>query len=205
MRARRWWLLPGVLLLLALPAGAGAASDTWVTPFRGYLGVGWSGLQQNAAPSGSIAMAAGIDYPVTATLRAGVEFGYDLLGTRTVENGSLVADLDYAALEVLALLHWQPSWRGPVGRLSVGPGLVAARVAQSSSGAAAFEQFTVDEVAPALAGSVTLISRHPRPVRVGFEAGTRVAFFSNPASVIPAEGASFDGWFLLNARLVIHY
>ena len=190
-RARR--IISVALMCLGLSAAGRAHADSWVAPFRGHLGVGWTKLFTPDAPAGSLSFGTGIDYPVRPTVRLGIDVGYDLLGSRIVEQGSLVADLNYSAIELFALAHWQPSWAGPIGRISAGPGVVAARVTQSSSGAASFESFTVDEVAGALAGSVTLMSRHPAPVRVGLEIDGRYAWLSD------------THWPLFGLKLVVHY
>lgn len=198
VRSLRWVPLYAAALCVAalcaaIAGPASAAGLAWVEPLRGHLSVGYSQLLIENAPGGNISFAGGIDLPVTTTLRAGMEVGVNLLGGKTVSDGSLLADLDYSALEILALAHWQPAWRGPIGRVSFGPGLVAARADLSSIGAAQFESLGVREVAPAVAAGVTLMKRSPAPVRVGLEANTRFAFVSN------------ETWTLIQARLVFHY
>jgi len=179
---------------LALAIGTSAVrADPWVTPFRGHVSFGYSKLLSSDAPGGSLGFSVGVDRPLSATLRTGVDIDYSLLGTRTIERGSLVADVDYSAIEALAMLHWQPSWPGPLGRLSAGAGVMGARAAVSSAGAAEFQDLAVSQVSPALAVEATLLGRHPAPVRVGLETGYHLGFLSH------------QSWSLWDARLAIHY
>jgi hypothetical protein len=184
-------LIPIAMLVLAL-ASTGARASAF-SDLRGHLGFGYTKLFADDAPGGSMAVAAGLDLPVAQDLRAGIEAGVDLLGSTAVERGSLFAELDYSVFEVLGLIHWTPPWNGPLGRISVGPGLFKARADLSSAGPAAFEDLPVLEWAPGASLSATLISRKERKVNAGVELGTRWIALSE------------DDWILATARVVIHY
>jgi hypothetical protein len=185
--------ITAVTVALGLTLAAGAASaDSWVTPMRGHLSFGYAKLFISDAPGGSLSFSAGVDHPMGA-VRGGIDIDYSLLGTRTVPRGSLVADVDYSTLEVLAMVHWQPSWRIPIGRVSFGAGVMGARATVSSSGAAEFQDLPVNEVAPAFAAEATLIGRTAAPVRVGLETGVHVGLVSDTS------------WTVWDVRLAIHY
>ncbi|MFI5371020.1 MAG: hypothetical protein ACHQ52_05625 [Candidatus Eisenbacteria bacterium] len=179
-------------LALTLAAGP-ACADSWVTAFRGHLSFGYAKLFVTDAPGGSLSFSAGVDHPMGSTVRGGIDIDYNLLGTRTVPRGSLVADVDYSSIEVLAMVHWQPSWGIPIGRLSAGTGVMGARAAVSSSGAAEFQDLPVDEVVPVFAAEATLINRSASPVRVGLETGVHVGLVSD------------NSWTVWDVRLAIHY
>jgi hypothetical protein len=180
--------LIGLITIVPVRAGASPFSE-----MGGHLGFGYAKLFATDAPGGSMAAAAGLDLPVTTDLRAGLEAGIDLLGSSAFERGSLLGEVDYSVFELLGQVHWKPSWRGPVGRLSIGPGLFKAKADLNSSGPAAFEDLPVNEWGPGVAGSVTFISRKPSKVSAGLELGGRWIALSK------------EDWSLFNARLVIHY
>lgn len=196
--------IAAVMLVLA-PLRAGASPFSGM---KGHLGFGYTKLfadlgakdpadpdgEQIDTPGGSMAVAAGLDLPIAPDLRAGIEAGIDLLGSNSVERGSLFGELDYSVFEILGLVHWTPSWKGPIGRISVGPGMFKARADLNSAGPAAFEDLPVLEWAPGAAASVTFISRKPRKVNAGIELGTRWLAMDQG-----------DDWILASARLVIHY
>lgn len=175
-------MLPFVSALVAAlavaPAAPARAGETpgWIRPLQGHLAIGYAQLFVADAPGGSISFAGGVDAPLGPRLRAGVQVGFDLLGSRTarLDSSSVVADVDYSAVGVAAMLHWEPSFRGPLGRLSAGAGLYGARAAVSSIAAAQYENLGVHETVPGFAASAVLVQRRPAPVRVGFEAGVRV-------------------------------
>ncbi len=191
------WACGLALLLAAAPgvAAADADADGRLQRFEGHLSVGYAKLGIAHAPGGSISMAAGVDYPVAPALRAGVDVGYDLLGTRNAESGSLLASVDYSAFLAVAYLHWQPEHLGPLGRVSVGPGLMNAHgdISTVGGGGAAFDSLSVSETAFALAADVTLISRRPSPVRIGLDLGVRVGYLRH------------EDWTIGCARVTIHY
>ena len=189
----------GGLLLLATPAFAGLG----VNEFNGHLGFGYTQRIGESSsekrfgatrPAGSLTVAGGVDYPVAATMRAGVDIGYYLLGSATAESGSLLAELDYSVFEALALVHWVPPWRGgPLGRVSLGPGVFHARADLSSTGAPAFSDLAVEQTVGGGVVALTFIQRKPAPVRLGLEAGARRVFLRG------------DDWTILSARLTMHY
>jgi hypothetical protein len=185
--------------LLALALGAREAGAATLGAMRGHLALGYAKLLTAHGPAGSMAGAAGLDLPIGGDLRAGLEVGFDLLGTRTIDVDelgrptSLIAELDYSLFEGLALVHWKPPGGGPIGRVSAGIGACAARIEQSSSGAAEFEYATLRKLAPAVAASVTLMPRRDSRLLGGLEVGGRYV-------VVPG-----DDWLLTNLRLVVHY
>ena len=197
MTLRRFvpYVLPlAALVALAAPASAGE-TPRWIAPLRGHLALGYAQLFLTDAPGGSISFAGGIDAPVAKDLRAGVEIGFDLLGSRTarLENSTVAADLDYSAFEALAMLHWQPSFPGPLGRLSAGAGVFGAKAALSSVAAAQYEHLAVDDVVGGFAATATFIQRRPALVRVGLETGARLL-------LVPEEW-----WVVAHARLAFHF
>jgi len=181
-----------VLIALTLPALPAAAAVRF-GEMSGHLGFGYAKLVTSAAPGGSISMVAGLDLPVTRSWRAGMDLGYDLLGSQTVQRGSQFASVDYSDLTVAALAHWLPA-RGPVRRVSFGPALVNAHGDLSvTAGGASFSDLAVHETAGALLAQVTLMAAKPAPVKIGLELGARMAFLAG------------DDWTLLAARVTFHY
>jgi len=177
-------------LLLAAPAHAGLSLDR----FGGYLAAGYGKLFVQDAPAGSLSLGAGADYPITPTLKLGVAIGSHLLGSRTVERGSLLSDVDFAMFETVVLLDWTPPWRGPLGLVSVGPGVFVARADLSASaGGAAFEDLAVHETRPGFAATATFISRKESPLKLGLEVGGHVAFTHD------------ETWTVGTARVTVRY
>ncbi len=190
-----------VLTAVALAIGTSAAdAASWVEPWRGHLSFGYAKLLENQAPGGSLGFSAGVDHPLNDVLRLGLDVDYSLLGTQTVPKGSLVADVDLSAIEFLAMLHYQPTWGIPIARLSGGVGVMGARSAVSSSGAAEFQDYPVSELAPALAFEATVMSRKPAPVRVGIETGAHFGFVSHDPNKVYART-----WAVWDLRVAIHY
>jgi hypothetical protein len=192
----------------AVPALAGPR----LADVRGHLGLGYGKLlatsaaqqdpeQRPRVPGGSLAIGAGVDLPAAAGLRAGVEVGYMLLGTITQERGTLVAELDYSLFETLLLAHWSPPWRGPLGIVSIGPGVFNARADLTSSGGAEFADLPIAETRPGAAVGITLIQRSAAPVRIGLEVGYREVFLAGDRD---GDGRR-DTWRLGTARLAVHY
>lgn len=176
----------------ALSSAHGAGLD--VDRFRGQLGIGYGKLFIGEAPGGSMSIAGGVEYPVASTVNLGLQIGYHLMGSRTEIRGSLLADVDYSLFEVSLLAHWTPPWRGPVGRLSFGPGLYSARAELSTSGGGAgFGDLAVDETVPGVSFGAELLSRKPSLLRVGLELGGRLAFVED------------EPWSGAVARAVFHY
>ena len=188
MSRTAWSLLA---LALLLPASA-AAGVRW-SEMGGHLSVGYGMLAIPDAPGGSMSMAAGFDVPVAPAFRVGADVGYDLLGSRTVQEGSYFASVDYSAFQAAVLLHWLPA-RGPVRRVSLGPALVGAHGDLSvTAGGAAFSDLAVHQTAGGVAAQVTLMPSRPAPVRLGLELGARVGFLAG------------DDWTVLQARATVHY
>jgi len=196
-RVRTWRTSPlagaivaGALLLHAAPACAGLSLDR----FGGYLAAGYGKLFVQDAPGGSLSLGAGVDYPIARSLRLGLAIGSHLLGSRTVERGSLLSDVDYGMFETVVLLHWTPPWPGPVGLISVGPGVFNARADLSASaGGAEFEDLAVHETRPGFTALATFISRKPSPLRLGLELGAHVAFTHD------------ETWTVGTARVTVRY
>lgn len=184
-----WWLLSLALLLLPATAVAGVR---W-SEMGGHLSVGYGTLLVEDAPGGSISMAAGFDVPVAPAFRVGLDVGYDLLGSRTVQEGSYFASVDYSAFQAAAFLHWLPA-RGPVRRISLGPAVLGAHGDLSvTSGGAAFSYLAVHQTAGGVAAQVTLMSAKPAPVKLGLELGARRGFLAG------------DDWTVVFGRATVHY
>ena len=182
-----------VFVAALLGAAAPAAAGLRVADMGGHLVLGYAKLFADQAPGGSLSMGAGLDHPVGAGFGAGLDVGYHLLGSRTLEQGSLSTALSYSLFEVLAQARWTPSRTRPV-TLSGGPGLfVASASLGSSPGGALFSRSAVEETTVGLAFGATLARGGPSPVRVGLEAGVRI---------VPLESST---WTLATARLAILY
>jgi hypothetical protein len=177
-----------VLVALPVAARAGGLKDA-----GGHLSFGYSKLFIEDAPGGSMSAAAGIDFPVRGQWRAGVDIGFHLLGSRTVEQGSLSSGVDYSMLEAVALAHWIVD-RGALGRISLGGGVMSARAdLAAAAGGAAFSGYAVEEVAPGAALDVTVMKPSTSPVRAGLMASTRIAF-------LPEET-----WTVASLKLAVFY
>ena len=176
---------------VASPARAGVLR---LEPWRGHVSIGYAHLfSDDLSPGGSISVAGGGDYPLDETLRLGPVLGIAILGSHDVTRGSITAGLDYSLLDAALQLHWLPSG-GPITRVSLGPGIAAARAQlQVGAGGAGFLDLAVDEVRPELALDVSALPRRMRIVAVGFEAGLRF---------VPVERVS---WTLATLRVTIHY
>ena len=185
--------LPVALALLAA-ASAPAAAGLRLEPVRGHVSFGYTRLFVQKAPPGNISVSGGLDYPVNDTWRLGGDVGFHLLGSRNVTRGTLLATLDYSVFEALLLAHWQPSWHGPIGRVSFGTGLFHASADLSASGGGAFfTDLPRHENALGFGLDATLMQKKVAPVRVGFELGTRVGLLKQ------------ETWTLATARLAFHY
>jgi hypothetical protein len=185
--------LPAALLcalLCAAPASAGLEFDR----VTGHLGVGYARAFIPGSPGGSISVGAGLDYALTECFALGTELGYDLLGARDVKRDSLFGTVDYNALQFSLRMIWKPVGLGPIHRVSAGPMLFRAKgEVQTPFGGLPFDDLSVHETAPGAALDVTLIPMAERPVKLGFELGTRLAFLKSRT------------WSLAIARVVFHY
>ena len=194
MRRVPWGAPLALALLLLVPAVAAAASR--LGAMEGHLSIGYVKLFADSldAPGGSISLSAGVDYPVVRTLRAGVDLGYDLLGSSTYQEGSLFATVDYSAFQVIGLLHWLPERLGPLRRVSLGPMLCNAHGdLTTAAGGAAFADRAVHQTSGGAAVQATLLPASASPVKLGLELGLRRAFLAGP------------DWTLLSVRLSVHY
>lgn len=195
--SRVLWRTLALFALLLVPAPASAAAR--FGEVGGHFSIGYAKMSATDAsglsvsPGGSMSMGAGLDYPLAPTLRAGLDLGYDLLGTRTFPRGSNSAGVDYSVFGVTAFLHWLPQ-RSLVRRVSLGPALVNAHgVLSVTSGGAGFTDLAVHESAGAVALQVTLMPVKPAPVKLGLELGGRRAFMAR------------GDWTLLSVRATVHY
>lgn len=196
-RSRRTHAALGIAFVIlsaitALPTPA--AARVGVADIRGTIGVGYTKLSSDVSPAGSMSAAVGLRIPVTPTISVGPAIGFHLLGSETVERGSLLASVDYSAFEVGLLGHWKPEGWGPIALISAGPEVVTARADLSTTGGgAAFSDLAIQESAGAAALSVTLMKSRESPVRVGLELAARWAFMKQ------------DDWKLLSTRLCFHF
>jgi hypothetical protein len=183
-----------ILAVAMLPLGGAMARASGITPFGGHMSVGYGQLMISGAPGGSVSFSGGVDYPVVPSLRLGIDVGYDLLGSSSVDRGSLSATVSYSAFELVGFAHWLPTHLGPLHRVSVGPMLMAAHGDLSAAaGGAGFSDLAVAETAPGAALQLTAMPGKPSPVRVGLELGARVGFLKS------------ENWTVLSARLSLHY
>src|SRR5262245_24356673 len=192
--ARRWLrvglLGAAAMVLLVTSASAGLKLDS----FHGHISFGYGQLfttDSTGAPGGSMSFAGGVDYEIQPRLHAGIEVGSWLLGSQTVERGTLSAELDYSVLELDGLVRWEPE--GAPLMIAGGPSVSHARTALTSSAAPNFEDLAVDEVTPGAALALTWIQRRPAPVRAGLELGLRSLWLTDAT------------WTLFSARLAVHY
>jgi hypothetical protein len=183
-------ILAAALVALATPSFA----DLKFEDVHGHLEIGYGKLSTTDAPKGSVSFGTGVDIPIPADLRVGVTFGYHLLGSRTLVQGSLSTGLDYSLIEAVAQLHWSPGSFSPQVRLSGGAGVFVARASLGSSPiGASFSSYAVDETRPGLAFGATVMKRRPAPVRIGFEAAVRF---------VPLKD---DNWTVATARVALAY
>jgi hypothetical protein len=189
--SRVLWRSLALLTLLLAPAPACAAAR--FAEVGGHFSIGYVKLVTTDSPAGSISMGGGLDYPLARTLKAGLDLGYDLLGSHTFPLDGNSATVDYSAFEVTAFVHWLPE-RGPVRRVSLGPALVnGQRVLSVTSGGTGFSDLAGPVTGGAVAAQVTLMKAKPAPVKLGLELGGRLAFMPG------------DDWTLLSVRATVHY
>lgn len=195
--SRVLWPTLTLVALLLVPTPARAAAR--FSELGGHFSIGYAKLVTadasggSVSPGGSISMGAGLDYPLTRRLRAGLDLGYDLLGSHTFPRDGNLAAVDYSAFGITAFLHWLPE-RGPVRRVSLGPALVnGRRVLSVTSSGAGFDDLAGPVTGGAVAAQVTLMKAKPAPVKLGLELGGRLAFMAG------------DDWTLLSVRATVHY
>jgi hypothetical protein len=199
---RPFALLLAIVLALAATATAGAGPK--LSEVRGHLGLGYAHLFSDESPGGSLSAGVGVDLPLAGAFRGGLDVGYHLLGSRSLEEGSLTSSLDYSLLEAVALVHWTPGSGGALS-LSAGPGVFIAHAdLPSSSTGAAFSSQTVDETRLGAALGVSLAKPGASPVRAGLEAGVRIVPLS--AQIDPTTGESKSRtWTVALVRLRLLY
>ena len=181
--ARTALLVVAFVLATALPAHG---------EMMGHVNVGYGRLFADGAPSGSLAMSGGLDWPIASAWRGGFEIGYSLFGSRNENRGSLFANIDYSASSAYAVGAWQPTSLGPVGRITVGAGVMNALAEiAAAGGGAAFRDLAREGVVPAALFSTTLMSRNPSPVRAGLELAARIGFLDEETWVIATAGVTF--------------
>jgi hypothetical protein len=175
---------------MARPADAYMKLDAW----HGHVAFGYAKLSSDSlAPAGSISVAAGIDYPLTAQWRLGATIAFNLLGSSQTKRGSVNAGLDYAMFDVALMASYQPK-KGPFTHLAFGPGLALPHADLSvAGGGAAFGDLTVSEAKPEFAADLTLGPRINSVVGVGLEFGARI---------VPVTQGTWTVW---TARFAIHY
>ena len=185
--------LAAALFAAAMLCAPRSSSAFTLAKVGGHLGVGYDKLMVSDAPAGSIGFGAGADYPVANRLHAGLDVGFSLYGTRSVERGSFNANLDYSSLEAIAFLHWDSNW-GPLARVSVGPGVSRARAEISTAvGGASFLDLAVDDVGATAAVDLSFMKQKPAPVRVALILSGRQIFLSG------------EDWPHVSARLGFYY
>ncbi len=183
------------MLAIAVAAPAGAHAGLRLDRWKGHVAVGFAHVVSDSlAPTGSFSTSAGVEYPLSAKWRVGPAMSFDLLGSSTVQRGSIVAGLDYSMFEAAMLFTYLPQ-KGPFSRISIGPGLASPRAELSvAAGGLGFRDLTVGELRPEFAIDGTIMSRHMPTVAVGAELGARVV-------PIPSKST----WTLLTARMAIHF
>lgn len=182
-------ILAATLIAAATPSAALTLEDV-----HGHMELGYAKLFADLAPKGSLSFGAGVDVPMRGPLRAGVAFGYHLLGSSTLVQGSLSTGLDFSVIEALAQVRWTPGSGSPQVTLSGGPGLFVARANLGSSPiGASFASSAVEETRPGLALGATVMRRRPAPVRLGLEAAMRF---------IPLDD---ENWTIVTARVAFAY
>ena len=182
--------LLALVTLAARPADAYMKLDAW----HGHVAFGYSKLASDSlAPAGSISVAAGVDYPLSAQWRLGPTLAFNLLGSSQTRRGSVNAGLDYGMFDVALMASYLPR-HGPISHLAFGPGLALARAELSvAGGGAAFGDLTVGEAKPEFAADLTLGPRTNSVVGIGLELGTRI---------VPVSQGTWSVW---SARFAIHY
>ena len=183
-------LLAALAACCARPASAGMRLDAW----KGHLGVGYSVVfSDTLAPPGSMSASLGVEYPIATRWLLGPSVGFNLLGSSSVERGSVTAALDYSHFDIALMATYLPA-RGPFTRLSFGSGVASNRAELAvAGGGALFRDLPVDEIQPEFAAEATLGSRKQKIVAIGAELGVRV---------IPVEQCT---WTVFTARLGVYF
>ncbi len=177
-------------LAVARDAGAGLRVERW----KGHVAIGYAKVfSDSLAPGGSLSASGGVEYPLNDHWRLGSSLSFDLLGSSNVTRGSVQAALDYSLFEAALLATWLPA-RGPVARVSFGPGVANARSELSvAGGGAEFRDLPVGETKAEGALDVTVMPRSMTVVAPALELGLRV---------IPVSQGT---WTLVTTRFAIHF
>ncbi|MBI1797165.1 MAG: hypothetical protein HYR74_08950 [Candidatus Eisenbacteria bacterium] len=191
--------------LAAALAFAPAHAAPRLADVGGHIALGYSHLFTDQSPGGSLSTGVGIDVPIAPSLRAGIDVGYHLLGSRTLLQGSLTSGLDYSVFEALAMVHWTRAGRGPALTVSGGPGVFIAHADLASSPiGATFSNEAVGETRLGAAFGVTLARGSASPVRAGIEAGVRIV----PITRAPSDASlprRTETWSIATLRFALLY
>lgn len=163
-------LLLFTLLLWSMPAHAFELAS-----MRGQVAFGYSRLQgADQSPAGSIGVLVGVDHPLSGAWRIGPAVSFSLLGSTQVERDGVPAGIDHSMLDGALLVH-RDFARGPLRRVSFGPGLASARAElQVAGGGAGLSDLAVGEVRPCAAFEALFAPRTASGVSVGAGLGVRV-------------------------------
>ena len=187
----RGWIAVWVALAGVINATPGHAA---LADWKGHLSLGYGKLFAGDAPAGGFSFAGGVDFPLAGDVRVGPDIGFHLLGTQSLNSGSLNANLDYTLFELALRAHWKTMHAGPLHRVSFGPALMRASAQVSSSSAGlAFEDREVSELRPGAALDLALMPARAMPVAVGVELGARTALLAH------------ETWTIATLRLVLLY
>lgn len=180
--------------LFALASFASPASAFRVESLRGQLAFGYAKLSgATLTPAGSISVLSSIDHPLAGPWRIGPSVAFSLLGSTQVERDGVPAGVDHSMLDGALLLHREFA-RGPLRRVSFGPGLASARAElQVAGGGAGLADFARGEVRACAAFEALIAPRTASGVSVGAALGARF---------VPLEG---ETWTVLSARFAISF
>lgn len=192
MSLRRFGLALAAALALAT-AWPGRAAAFDLHRVNGHLSFGYGRLLVSDPPAGSLNFAGGLDYPLGAGMREGLDLGFYLFGSRSVNRGSLNATVDYSAIDLVAFTHFDLS-RGPLARVSLGPGLSHVRAELSTAaGGAMFLDLAASDLVPTAALDLTFMRHKPTPVRIAVVLSARTALRRG------------EDWNHISARFGFHY
>ncbi len=182
------------LLALASLAHASPAHALRLEAWRGQIAFGYTRLSgADQSPPGSIGLLLGVDHPVSGAWRLGPAVSFSLLGSTQVERDGVPAGIDHSMLDGSLLLH-RTFARGPLQRISFGPGLASARAElQVAGGGAGLSDLAVGEVRPCASFEALFAPRTQSGVSVGAALGARV---------VPLDDLTWSVW---SARVAISF
>ncbi len=183
-----------IICSLAACVSASPAAAWRLEAMRGQVAFGYSRLAGGAeSPAGSIGLLASVDHPMVGVWRIGPAVSFSLLGSTQIERDGVPGGLDHSMLDGALLVH-RTFARGPLARLSFGPGLASARAElQVAGGGATLSSEAVGEVRPCAAIEALFAPRTKSGVSVGAALGARF---------VPLEDRTWSVW---SARLAISY